>query len=181
MRAGCSINPAYRPMTNATTSSGKRGNKVLRTIAILKFIEAAAVVAAGLAALQLLDPATLAAIAKWTQARPGHAEQHFAQRALDHLSGITPRELKQLGAGAFAFAGIFLAEAIGLWMERPWAEWLAVVATSLFIPLEVLELFKHVTVPKLIALVLNVLVVGYLIIRIRNDKRARRLESEGPH
>jgi uncharacterized membrane protein (DUF2068 family) len=144
---------------------------MLRLIAILKLIEAAAIIAAGLAALRLLDPATLDRISSWSQGLPAAAERHFAQHALDHLSGITSSQIEALGAGAFLFAAIFLLEGVGLWLERRWAEWLSILATSLFIPLEILELFHHVSAPKLIALGLNLLVVVYLIARIAASRR----------
>ncbi|MDB5985222.1 MAG: hypothetical protein JWR16_275 [Nevskia sp.] len=161
-------------MNTAVPMRAKPANKVLRTIAVLKFIETVAVAAAGLVALQLLDPATLEDITAWSQALPGLAEQRFAQRVLDQLSGITAYQIKALGAGAFVFAAIFLAEGIGLWLQRRWAEWLAVVATALFIPLEILELFRHASASKMIALVVNVLVVGYLIARIVSAKLERK-------
>lgn len=148
------------------TAATPPANNILRSIAVFKFVETAAVLGAGLAALQLLDPNTLDMLLAWGQALPALAEQHLAERVIDHLSGISPSQIRALGAGAFLFAGIFLAEGIGLWMERRWAEWLSVVATALFIPLEVLELFRHASLPKAIALVLNAAVVGYLIWRI---------------
>jgi uncharacterized membrane protein (DUF2068 family) len=135
-------------------------------IAVLKFLEAAGVILAGLATLKLLTPSTLDSVLAWSQALPGPSERHFVQRALDHLSGITPRQVRTLGLGAFLFAAIFLLEGVGLWLERRWAEWLSIVATSLFIPLELLEIVRHVSAPKLIALIVNVVVVVYLIARI---------------
>jgi uncharacterized membrane protein (DUF2068 family) len=155
--------------TRSPTAAPK--SRGLRIIAVLKFIEAIAVAAAGLATLKLLNPATLDLIAGWVQAVPGAAAQQFLQGALDHLSGISHRQVRALGAGAFIFAAIFLVEGIGLWMEKRWAEWLAIVATALFIPLEILELIRHVTAPKAVALIVNVLVVAYLVARIINDRR----------
>lgn len=148
-------------------------NKVLRLIAVFKFVEAAVIIAAAFAALKLLDPTTLKTLAAWTEALPAISEQNLAKRVLNHLSGITPREVKEIGIGGFLFAAIFLVEGVGLWLERRWAEWLSVLATSVFIPLELLELFRHASLPKLIALVLNSLVVAYLIFRIQSAKPAR--------
>ena len=161
-------------MTTTVSGQKKPANKVLRSIAILKFVETAAIIAAGLAALKLLNPATLDLVTAWSQALPGLGEQRFAQRMLDQLSGISPHEIRALGVGAFVFASIFLLEGVGLWLERRWAEWLSVVATALFIPLEVLELFRHASASKVVALVLNVLVVGYLIARIVSTRLERK-------
>jgi uncharacterized membrane protein (DUF2068 family) len=161
-----------------TTLLVKPTNKVLRVIAVLKFLETAAVIAAGLAALKLLNPATLDAIAAWSEALPGQQEQQVVQRVLDQLSGITQHEVRALGAGAILFAAIFLMEGIGLWLQRRWAEWLSVVATALFIPLEILELCRHESATKIIALVVNLLVVGYLVARIAAARLEHKLSSQ---
>ncbi|GAC1624754.1 MAG: hypothetical protein NVS9B10_11030 [Nevskia sp.] len=158
-------------MASDVASRSKTPSRTLRLIALFKIVETAVFAAAGLASLQLLDPATLDALTAWTRALPGAGVRHFAQRVLDQLSGLSSLQIKELGAGAFLFAAIFLLEGVGLWLEKRWAEWLAVVATSLFMPLEVLELFRHATAPKFVALVLNALLVGYLVYRIVSDRR----------
>lgn len=57
-------------------------------------------------------------------------------------------------------------EGYGLARRRRWAEYLTVVATALlFIP-EVDELLKHLTGLKVAALLINVLIVVYLVIRL---------------
>ena len=46
---------------------------------------------------------------------------------------------------ALAYAIVEWAEAVGLWLEKRWAEYLTVLATTGFLPLEVHELVKRVT------------------------------------
>lgn len=141
-------------------------NRVLRSIAVFKFVEALIVSAFGFGALKLLNPNAVGWIGNRITTLPFRSAQVFAQKLLNQLSGVSPHEIESLGIGAFALAAIFLTEGVGLWIEARWAEWLAVVATSLFVPLEILELLHRVTTPKLLALVVNLLVVGYLVLRI---------------
>jgi hypothetical protein len=54
-------------------------------------------------------------------------------------------------------------EAIGLWRERRWAEYLTVVATAGFLPFEVDELIKRVTVLRVGALVVNLALLIWLV------------------
>jgi len=54
-------------------------------------------------------------------------------------------------------------EAVGLWLEKRWAEYLTVVATASLLSLEVIELTNHVTVFKAFGFVLNIAVVEYLL------------------
>ncbi|MCX7007660.1 MAG: DUF2127 domain-containing protein [Kiritimatiellaeota bacterium] len=74
-------------------------------------------------------------------------------------------------------------EGIGLWLEKIWAPYLTIALTSAFIPLEIHELLHRVTVPLLVVLGINLLVVAYLVYRLRQMKaaRARRLPKSTSH
>jgi uncharacterized membrane protein (DUF2068 family) len=65
--------------------------------------------------------------------------------------------------GILAYGALQLLEGVGLWMLKRWGEYVAVIGTSLFIPLEVHELLDRVTVLRLLALVVNLFAVGYLL------------------
>jgi uncharacterized membrane protein (DUF2068 family) len=67
------------------------------------------------------------------------------------------------GLGLVAYGVLQIVEATGLWGGWRWAEYLAVVATSAFIPLEIYELSEKPTPLKAGALVLNIVVVIYLV------------------
>jgi uncharacterized membrane protein (DUF2068 family) len=64
---------------------------------------------------------------------------------------------------AVIYAVIEGAEAVGLWYEKRWAEYLTAVATVGFIPFEIRELGKRVTALRVAALVVNVAILIYLI------------------
>jgi uncharacterized membrane protein (DUF2068 family) len=65
------------------------------------------------------------------------------------------------------YALLQVAEGVGLWSLKRWGEYVAVVGTSLFLPLEVHELTKHVTYVKVAAFVINLGLVVYLIVSKR--------------
>ncbi len=65
------------------------------------------------------------------------------------------------------YGGLQVVEGIGLWGGWRWAEYLAVVATSAFVPLEVYELVHKVTVLKGVALLVNLIAVAYLVYKGR--------------
>ncbi len=54
-------------------------------------------------------------------------------------------------------------EAVGLWHERRWAEYLTALATAGFLPFEVDELIKRVTVFRVSALVINGAILVWLV------------------
>ncbi|WP_431680578.1 DUF2127 domain-containing protein [Kitasatospora sp. KL5] len=71
-------------------------------------------------------------------------------------------------AGALVlYALVEIVEAAGLWVGARWAEYLTVVATAAFLPLEVYELTEHVSALKIGTLVLNVLAVLWIMLSKR--------------
>ena len=72
---------------------------------------------------------------------------------------------------------------MGLWLNKRWAEYLTFIATSLLIPYEIYELYLRVSVLKVVAFVLNVLVVAYLLYAKRlfgvRGGHAAEVEAEG--
>src|SRR5437868_1536450 len=69
------------------------------------------------------------------------------------------------GVGALFYAALFFVEVYGLFCGRMWAEWLIVFAMVTFISFEIYELVKDVTATRIVALVLNALIVAYLVWR----------------
>jgi uncharacterized membrane protein (DUF2068 family) len=80
---------------------------------------------------------------------------------------VTPKQLKELSVGSFLYASIFLTEGIGLLARKHWAEYLTLISTGLFIPLEIYELAHRFTAVRLAVLVINVATVWYLAARLR--------------
>ena len=86
---------------------------------------------------------------------------------LDRLFSLDAGTLKLVGLALALYAVLEGAEAIGLWYQRRWAEYLTFIATTLLLPLEVYELTRHVSWFKLGALVINLAIVLYLLLAKR--------------
>jgi uncharacterized membrane protein (DUF2068 family) len=98
--------------------------------------------------------------------------QHFFHRIVARLHRLRARELRIAGIAAIGYGTLELVEGVGLWLDRLWAEYLTVIATSLLIPFELYELVLHPTVWKAGGILVNVLIVLYLARSLR-----RRLAS----
>jgi uncharacterized membrane protein (DUF2068 family) len=72
-----------------------------------------------------------------------------------------------VAAALLAYALIEIVEGFGLWWGKRWAEYLTVVATAAFLPLEVYELMDKVSWLKIATMVINVLAVIYLLLAKR--------------
>lgn len=149
----------------------------LRVVAVYKFLQAAALIGLGLATMRLVRPEVAASFEQWVQDLPVGYVQHVAEKFLGWISGPTTQRVVILGSALFAYASLFLVEAVGLWMQRRWAEWLTVVATATLIPPEVYECVKHPGLIVFLLLGVNCAVVWLLIQRLRHELAmdARRL------
>jgi uncharacterized membrane protein (DUF2068 family) len=65
--------------------------------------------------------------------------------------------------GVLAYGTLELVEAIGLWFKKRWGEYVAAVATSLFVPLETYEIIAKITVVRVGALIINLFAIAYLL------------------
>lgn len=91
------------------------------------------------------------------------ASRTFFGRQLERILSLKAGTLKVLLLTSTLYAVVEALEAIGLWKEKRWAEYLTVLATAGFLPLEVEELAKKVTVLRIAALVINVILLVWLV------------------
>ncbi|HUS32278.1 MAG TPA: DUF2127 domain-containing protein [Kofleriaceae bacterium] len=135
----------------------------LRVIIVWKAIKAVLLFALGIAAFALVhsDVAKLGTeLIAWLGIDAGRPT---VQHVLAKLAGLTPHRISVIGIGAIIYACVLALEGWGLHRRYLWADWLTVIVTSSLIPLEIYELFKHPSVGKVIALVVNVAIVMYLL------------------
>ncbi|MEA2391901.1 MAG: hypothetical protein QOK31_2010 [Solirubrobacteraceae bacterium] len=98
---------------------------------------------------------------------PVQASGHGFLHEVTKLFTLESGKVTLLGVAVLGYAALEGVEAIGLWFQKRWAEYLTFVATSIFLPLEVYELSKRFTPFKVSAFVLNLAVVIYLLLAKR--------------
>lgn len=163
-----------------------RSLAVLRVIAVFKFCKALFVITTGMGLLRFYDPAFQKTLYRLIGTLPYAFEQKLLRDGLAFLSGMSPKRIQIIAVATFVYAGLFLVEGVGLWMGLHWAEVLTAVATSSLIPLEIYELWRHPTLNKVLVLVLNALILGYLIWWLRREAALHRAAAafaggSGPH
>lgn len=93
--------------------------------------------------------------------------RHLYLALLNRLMNLTPGKEAAIAVGAILYGALEAFEGVGLLLRRRWAEYLVLVATAVFLPLEIEELIRKPTVFKAGALLVNLLIIGYLIWRKR--------------
>ena len=148
---------------------------MLRLIALFKLFKAALLIVVGLGALKLTHRDVAAFVEHWVEVLRLDPHSRYIGMVLEKASSIAPNKVAALGIGSLIYAGLFLTEGIGLWLEKRWAEWLTVIITSSLVPIEVYEIYRHPTPVKIAVLLLNIAIVVYLVYRIRKAKTASEL------
>ena len=152
--------------------TGKGG---IRAIAVLEATKGLIVLAAGIGALDFIGRDTEQAaeeIVRQFHLNPAHM---IPRIFIAIAQNATPAHLWMLAAGAAAYALVRFVEAYGLWRERLWAEWFAVISGTIYIPWEIWELLKGISWSRVGLLAVNLLVVGYLIwALLKNREKARK-------
>jgi len=78
-----------------------------------------------------------------------------------------------LTAFALLYAAVRFVEAFGLWRGRTWAQWFGMITGAMYIPIEVFELLRGVTWPKVTVLAVNTVIAGYLAFIVFRERQGR--------
>jgi uncharacterized membrane protein (DUF2068 family) len=87
----------------------------------------------------------------------------YPQIFIDAASHLQDSRLRLLALGAAAYSVIRLVEAYGLFFERAWAEVLAAGSGAIYVPMELLGLFRHPTFLGASLFLLNLAVVALMV------------------
>lgn len=145
-----------------------RGDRVITLIGAFKLAKALLLIALGIGALAAVH----GDVARWVAAVRVDPNNRYIERVLAFAQD--PKKLHELGVGTFIYAAVFAVEGIGLLAHRRWAEYVTIIITTSFIPLEIYELVEHRSVAKLVILIANIVIVVYLVVRVSRRHRATR-------
>lgn len=153
-------------------SPPQSANRALRWVGTLQLIKGLLLVALALGLLSFLHRDVDEIVGVWMSKLGFNIEKGRCAAFLEMLNLVTDKQLFQMSLVAFAFAGVLVTQGTGLLLRREWAKYLTLVATSMLIPFEVLELAKGFGWVKLTVLLINVAIVGLMIYLVRAKRAA---------
>ncbi len=117
-------------------------------------------------------PSLMARLVKYAHIDPDGSIASFFLTQVTHFNPM------MLAGVVVAYIALRFVEAYGLWRERHWAEWLAAISATIYIPLEVLEIIKHPSWLHVVTLVVNISIVSFLTFVLwRSRSRSQRTDS----
>jgi len=97
--------------------------------------------------------------------------RHYPKIFIDAANHLTDSRLWIMAISALLYSLVRFVEAIGLWLQRQWAEWFGLLTGGMYIPVELLELMRGATLVKAIVLIVNLSIVGYLAYIMYRSRR----------
>ena len=162
------------------SESNRSGSFGLRLIGAFKLVGGVLLIALGIGVFRQANADLGGEVGRLVAALKIDPDSYYIHRAIAMISGIKPAQLKAIGVGTFLYALLYLAEAVGLLLRKRWGEYLTVVATGLFIPLEIYESAKRATPIRIGLLVVNAAILVYVISQLRRPKPGGPPDGVGP-
>jgi len=150
-----------------------KGSRGLWLIAAFKLVKGLGLLVLGIGALKLLHKDVAAEVAKWIDILRVDPNNHYIQEALARLGMVDDRKLKALSIGTFFYSALYLTEGVGLSLRKRWAEYVTIISTASLLPLEIYEIGKHLSAPKIAVLLANIAVLVYLVMEVRRTRNTQ--------
>jgi uncharacterized membrane protein (DUF2068 family) len=149
-----------------------RSRRILRLIALERIVRGVLLLAAGIYLLFHLNSDFGRLAERVLRAIDLDPRRPLLHRIVDYLHHLHASEIRVAALFALGYGALELVEGTGLWLDRLWAEYLTVIATSLLLPFEIYELVHRPTVWKAGGIVVNVAIVVYLASLLRRRVRS---------
>lgn len=143
----------------------------LLLIGVFKLLKGIALLAVGFGVLKFLHKDMAAEMGTWIDYLRVDPQNHFVQKLLEKAGLLNDKRIKELSAGTFAYAALFLTEGTGLAFRKRWAEYFTIITTASLLPFEIYEIVEKVSAVRILLLLVNIAVVIYLIQEVRRSGR----------
>lgn len=140
-------------------------------ISIEKTVKAIVLIVVGFKLLSLVNQDVHAWASDFVTRHGIDIGNRYVQAALEKLVGVTSSQVVTWSVVAFFYSAVLLVEALGLWLQKRWAEYLTAISTALLIPLEIYEIYERFTFVRVAVLIINAFIVWYLATRLRDEKK----------
>ncbi|UVT14965.1 MAG: DUF2127 domain-containing protein [Nitrospira sp.] len=139
----------------------------LAAIAVFKLVKGVLLLLVGLGLLKLMHAEIATLFSRLIETLHLNADSRIIHALVLKVDALQPHSVLVAGLVSLGYAAMLLLEGVGLWLERSWAAYLTVISTSLLLPFELYEVIDRVSVLRVGVLLLNLVIVLYLIVQLK--------------
>ncbi len=143
----------------------------MRAVGLLEAAKGGVVLLAGLGVLALIHHDVQHAADVVVHHLHLNPAKHYPHIFLNAAARVTDARLWTLAAGALAYCIVRFVEAYALWYQRWWAEGFAALSGAIYMPFELVKLWRGEGLVPAIAFAINVAVVAFMIYALRMRQR----------
>jgi len=89
-------------------------------------------------------------------------ETHYMRLFIEGVAKATNHHVGEIAALGFVYAAVRFIEGYGLWHDKRWAEWFAVISAGIYLPLELTHFSRHPSLFNAGVILLNMVIILYL-------------------
>lgn len=163
---------------NADVLTGPRDHhRGLRTVAIIEALKGVLALVIGFAFVEILrrDVDLQEAALNLLSFLHVDPERRIALALVHGAERMSEASVMNVVLIVLLYASLRFLESYGLWRQRVWAEWLAIVSGAIYLPIELRALIRHPTAIHWAILLINIVIVLYIAyVRWEDVQRKRR-------
>lgn len=144
-----------------------RDSVAVRTIALIEATKGSLALLAAIGVHALLHGNAARFVDAFVRHSHLNPARHYPGIFLRAVANMSDAWLWLLALGAATYAGLRLLEAYGLWFDRSWAKWLAILSGAIYLPVEVYEFAVRRSPIGLLVLTINLLVIAVMLRSVR--------------
>ena len=134
----------------------------LRIVALFEATKGALVLSVGFGLLAFIHKDLHLAAEQLVRHIHLNPARHYPKIFIDAANHVTDSRLLAMAVAALLYSVVRFVEGYGLWRQRQWAEWFALLTAGMYIPVEFYENLRGVTWPRATVLTVNAAIVMYM-------------------
>ncbi|MGC4095963.1 MAG: DUF2127 domain-containing protein [Nitrospira sp.] len=150
----------------------------LAAIAVFKLVKGVLLFIVGFGLLKLMHAEVATLFSRLIEALHLNADSRIIHALVLKVDALQPHSILVAALISLGYAGMLLLEGVGLWLERSWAAYLTVISTSLLLPFELYEVIEQVSAIRVGALLLNLAIVLYLVVQLKQHTLRSRVSVQ---
>jgi uncharacterized membrane protein (DUF2068 family) len=149
----------------------------IRLIAAVKIAKGFALYGISLGLFDLVHKDLSATALHFVQIARISPENHYVELLLVKVGLIRPRAVRIFGELSILEGSIQLVEGFGLWFGAIWAEYVVVISSGIFVPVEFVALLSRYTWTRFSILAVNAAIFAYVARAVWKRHLAKRMSS----